>query len=249
MIFMKRISIITCIILLLSSCEKNDIPTPVVEIPLGKLELINSYAIDVLEPSGLSFGSDKETLLTVSDHTNQVYEMDLQGNIIRVFDYTAKDLEGVTYNPNDNIIAIAEEADREITFIDYNNGNIIDSYEIIVPYGTANKGLEGISYNTNNRFYYIVNEMNPKLLICWNHEYGIISEDELSFATDYSGVYVDAENSILWFVSDQSKCLMKCDYKTNVLEEFHLDDLKYEGIVVDNNLIYLVNDATAVLDI
>ena len=74
---MKKISIIAIILFLFVPAKKTKTPTPVIEIPLGTLELINSYDLDVPEPSGLSFGTDKNTLLTVSDHTNQVYELDL----------------------------------------------------------------------------------------------------------------------------------------------------------------------------
>ena len=71
---MKRIPVIAFVLFLAVSCQKNETADPVIEIPVGTLELIDSYEVDVPEPSGLSFGPDNETLLTVSDHTNQVYE-------------------------------------------------------------------------------------------------------------------------------------------------------------------------------
>lgn len=246
---MKRISIIAIILTLAYSCSKNETPQPVIEIPMGTLELVNSYIVDVPEPSGLSFGPDNQTLLTVSDHLNQVYEMDLQGNVLRVLDYTGKDLEGVTFNYHEDIIAIAEEADREITLLDYESGNKIETYKMDVSVGSDNSGLEGVSYNKNNRMYYIVNETNPDLMIVWSPVYGKISETKLKFASDYSGIFVDDERSVLWVVSDQSRSLYKCDYNVNVLLTFNLDELKYEGVVVDNDMVYLINDATARLNI
>ncbi len=246
---MKRISIIAVILFIVFSCKKNETPSTVIEIPMGTLELIDSYKVDVPEPSGLSFGPGKLSLLTVSDHVNQVYELDLQGNVLRTLDYTGKDLEGVTYNIHDNIVAVAEEADREITMIDYETGAKIETYSIDVSIGSDNSGLEGISYNKNNRIYYIVNETNPDLLIVWSPTFGKISETKLKFASDYSGIFVDDENSLLWIVSDQSRSLYKCDYNANVLMSFSLDELKYEGVIVLNNLVYLINDATQRLNI
>ncbi len=245
---MDRISIIIILfILFAASCKKDETIDPVIEVPVGQLELIESYPIDVPEPSGLSFGPDNNTLLTVSDHTNQVYEMDMQGNIIRILDYTGKDLEGVTYNPDKNLIVVAEEADRELTFIDYSSGSKLETYKLEIPSNSDNNGLEGISYNTNNKLYYVVNETNPDLLISWDVNSGIISEDKLNFASDYSGIFTDPDHSLLWFVSDQSKSLFKCDYNANVLQVFYLDELKYEGIVLDGDIVYLVNDATGKL--
>lgn len=245
---MKGYSItVTILLFLLASCQKEKPVVPVVEIPIGTLELQTYFALDVPEPSGLSFGPNGNTLLTVSDHTNQVYELDLQGKIIRTLEYTGKDLEGVTYNQQQNLIAIAEEAEREITLLNYESGIKTDTYKIDIPFGSDNSGLEGISFNTNNKMYYVLNESNPDLMVIWNPTYGIISEIDLNFATDYSGIFVDEAHSLLWIVSDQSKRIYKCDYNAKVLMEFHLPELKFEGIVIKDDLIYLVNDASAEL--
>jgi len=234
---------------MLSACKTKTPVDPVIETPVGQLELIHTYQLQVPEPSGLSFGPGKKTLLTVSDNTNQVYELDMEGKVLRTLSYTGKDLEGITYNSENNLIVIAEEADREITLLDYDTGKKIETYRIDIEIGAENSGLEGVSYNPNNKLYYIINETNPDLMVLWNPVDGNISQEKLKFASDYSGIFADAGHSVLWFVSDQSEKLFKCDYNTNVLIEFNLDRLKYEGVAVDNDLVYLVNDATAVLNI
>jgi len=246
---MKKYSIIVVSLLLLAACKDTAPVTPVIGYPEGSLELFESYPLDVTEPSGLSFGSNRSTLLTVSDNTNQVYELDFEGNILRTLDYVGKDLEGVTYNPDKDIIAVAEEADREITLIDYQSGEKIETYKIDIPIGADNSGLEGVSYNLNNKMYYIVNETNPDLMVVWNPLSRIISEENMDFAADYSGIFVDDGNSLLWIVSDQSERVYKCDYNAKVLLQFDLDRVKYEGIVVMNDTLFLVNDATARLNI
>lgn len=246
---MRKISIIVIVLLFAYSCNKEEAQIPVIETPIGILELIDTYDVDVTEPSGLSFGPNMTTLLTVSDNTNQIYELDMQGNVLREYDYVGKDLEGITYNSDKNIIAIAEEAERNVTLIDYDSGNKLESYQIEIQFGSENSGLEGISYNKNNRLYYIVNETNPDLMIIWSPEYGIISEENLNFASDYSGIFVDETQSHLWFVSDQSRGLYKCDYNLSILTTYHLDELKYEGVVINQDIVYLINDATAKLSI
>ncbi len=246
---LKNIFVIILIFFIASSCKKDETQDPGSEIPTGELELINSYPIDVPEPSGLSFGSDKNTLLTVSDNTNQIYELDLQGNVIRIIDFTGRDLEGVTYNPDENHIAVIDERDREVALIDYDSGNTLEIYQIDVPIGSENSGLEGISYNSNNKHYYIVNEANPGMMLVWSPSSGVISQDNLQFASDYSGIFADANLSHLWFLSDASQRLYKCNYGAEVLLAFNLDKQKYEGVVIDNDLCYLVNDATARLNI
>jgi uncharacterized protein YjiK len=246
---MKRISIIVTLFLLMSACKEEQPQGPVIEIPTGTIELIESYELDVTEPSGLCFGPENKTLLTVSDNTNKVYELDLKGKVLRTLDYTGKDLEGVAYNPGENVIAVAEEADREVTLINYTSGQKIETYKIDISFGADNSGLEGISYNLNNKLYYIVNETNPDLMVVWNPVSGIINKDQLDFASDYSGICADAAHSLLWIVSDQSERVYKCDYNANVLLQFELDELKFEGIAIQDDLIYLVNDATAELNV
>ncbi len=227
------------------SCKKEEGGVAPPEDPSGILEKLNEYDLDVTEPSGLAFGPDKQTLLTVSDNTNKVYEMDLQGNTIRELDYEGGDLEGVTYCSDRNMIAVVEERKREIVFLDYEEGNETGRFAIQTGGNTENKGLEGISFNPGNNAFYILNEDLPGELIIWNEQFGIIDKTELHFAGDYSGINVDVENALLWIVSDESQMLYKCDYNAGVMKEYGLDRTKYEGVVVDteNNRVYLVNDA------
>ena len=235
---------------IIESCEKQKADSPPAN-PEGKLELLSHFDLDITEPSGLSFGKTNATLLIVSDNTNQVYETDLQGEIIRELPYVGNDLEGVAYNPDENQIAVTEERKREVVFLDYENGNEQARFKINVDEGVDNAGLEGISYNKNNQAFYMVNEMLPGELIVWNTQFDIISSSSINFADDYSAIFVDTENALLWIVSDQSRTMYQTDYNAKVLKEYPLDRTKFEGITidVDNKLLYLVNDATFELSI
>ena len=246
-----RLTLFTLVFLpIIESCEKQTVDPPPGN-PKGELELINQFNLNITEPSGLSFGSTKSTLLIVSDNTNMVYETDLQGTIIRELPFVGNDLEGVTYNPDEDLIAVTEERRREVVFLDYETGNEQARYHIDVEVGSENSGLEGISYSKNNKAYYLVNESLPGEQIIWNPQFNIINSIALNFADDYSAIFVDTKNALLWIVSDQSQALYKTDYNANVLKEYPLERTKFEGITidVDNNLIYLVNDATFELHI
>ena len=50
---MKRISIIAIMLFVEFSCKNNEKADLVIEIPVGTLELIHSYTVNVPEPSGL----------------------------------------------------------------------------------------------------------------------------------------------------------------------------------------------------
>lgn len=245
---MKSISIMLLSVLLLTltdGCKKDDGPEPPVK-PVGELEKLAAFDLDVTEPSGLSFGADGNSLLMVSDNTNKVYETDLEGNVIREMAYTGADLEGVTFNSDEQIIAVVEERKRQLVLLDYPGGNELERFDIATGGTTDNKGLEGVSYSRNNRAYYMVNEDVPGELIVWSKAFGNISTTELRFAADYSAIFVDTKNALLWIVSDESQALYKCDYNAKLLMEYALPDTKFEGIAVDadQHLVYLVNDKT-----
>jgi len=232
-------------LLFLTSCSKKKVDPIVIDNDdVGKVEKISEYKLDVVEPSGLCFGRDHNSLFTVSDNNNKVYEIDFEGNIIRALAYSGGDLEGVSYNDDDDILAIVEERKRQVVLLNYDSGEEINRYDIDVKVNEPNKGLEGISWNTNNKAYYLLNENNPALMMVWKKDVGIISKVDLNFAGDYSGIFVDAEHSNLWIVSDESQMLYKCDYNVNVLKKYELNFSKGEGVVVDvlSNRIYVVSD-------
>lgn len=249
---MKLVKLVNIIIVplvlltLVSSCKKDsggDIP-PVEE--LGRLEKISEFDLDVTEPSGLSFGPGGNTLLMVSDNTGKVYETDLEGNVQRELSYVGSDLEGVSFNANEQIVAITEERVRQVVFLDYQNGEEQKRFDIVTGGNTDNKGLEGISYNNNNDAYYMVNEDVPREMIVWNEAYSNISTTKLHFASDYSAIFVDTKNAFVWMVSDESQALYKCDYNANLIKEYPLPGTKFEGLAIDadKQLAYLVNDKT-----
>ena len=157
----------------------------------------------------------------------------------------------MTYNPDDDLVGVVEERKREVVLLDFENGDEQARYKINVDEGNENKGLEGLSYNLNNKAYYIINEDLPGEMILWNAVYGNINKTPLTFASDYSAIFVDMENAQLWIVSDESRAVYRCDYKANVLEEYPLPGTKYEGIAVDvdNMILYVVNDGSARLDV
>jgi uncharacterized protein YjiK len=215
-----------------------------------QLEKVATFNLTILEPSGLSFGRNNETLLIASDKTNRIFETNLEGVILNVLKFNGEDIEGVTYNGDLDKVFIIEEQKREIIQLDY-DGKYEETFSIAKPPNSGINGLEGITYNNKNKTFHLLNEDNPGLLYSWTLENGVSEEIEIGFADDFSAIFDDAVNSILWIVSDKDKMLFKCDYNGYVIAKFQLDKYKYEGIVVNqtDNLIYLVNDNSSELAI
>ncbi len=224
---------------LLFSCKKEDD-----RFPLGKLEEVDKYHLDIKETSGLAFGPDRKTLLTVSDNTGQIYEMDLQGNVLRTLAYKGGDLEGVAYNSEENMVAVVEERKREVVLVDYDSGQEISRYPVDVEANDDNKGPEGISWTGEGNSYYMVNEKNPSVLLLWDREKGIVESRYLDLGSDNSGIFVSVEDGGLWILSDEGESVYQCDGEGNVLKRYDVGINKPEGIVVDTEKkrMYVVRD-------
>jgi len=118
--------------------------------------------------SGVSYNEDSGTLFGVRNGTPEIYEMDLDGNVIRKITLNNfEDTEGIVYLGN-NKYAVAEERRRRIVVVTIPNGNS----NITIQYpgslsriqltgtGTGNIGLEGLAYDKVNDILYAGKEIN-----------------------------------------------------------------------------------------
>lgn len=244
---MRLIFLLILSLFAFTSCNK-DVAIPIdgedIDNDIYDLELIDSKLLDISEPSGLSWALNQKDLIVVDDNTNKAFVIDIKGKVISEFPYIGDDTEGITIDKSNNEIWIAEEAESELIQLDH-MGNKLQSYKIDIDRDSYKSGLEGLTYDSNNKIFYILNEAEPGLLIKWQINGGIISETQLQFAQDYSGIFYDNVDQSLWILSDQSQELYYCDLNANVKQTFKLDYTKAEGIVIDptNGLLYIVSDS------
>lgn len=223
--------------------EPNNPPTQPSE-TLFDLTLIQSYELDIPEPSGLSWALNGKDFYVVDDQDNQLYKIDKQGNILDDYLYSGDDVEGVTVDVQSQTIWIVEEAQSKIVQLD-EVGNTIQSFRLDIERESNKNSLEGISSNSANNTFYVLNEDNPGLLISWQAETGINNKKVLHFAKDYSGIFFNKDTNSLWIVSDKSQKLFHTDLSGKVKQGFNLGIQKAEGIVVDsiNQRVYIVSDS------
>ena len=236
-----RILLLSAIIPFFLNCAKRTNDDSVGLIPIDVIKL------GIPEPSDLCFGPGNQILYSVSDNTAKVYKITIQGKILQTLPYAGNDLEGVCY-VNDQFLYIAEERYRKIVKLDL-QGNKISEASIPVEINDLNSGLEGISYNPVNKYFYILNEVNPELLIVTDENFNVLKKQTLSFAGDYSGICVDVQNQELWILSDVSATANKCTLDGQLIEKFRLPINNPEGIALDteNHLLYIVSDQEATL--
>ena len=221
-----------------TGCDEQGVLTPTVE-----LWQLGSYDVAVPEPSGLSLAAGGAGLYTVSDATNQVFLLGLDGAVLATLDYTGEDLEGVAYDASDNTVLVVEERSREIVKLS-TSGQELSRHALNVPGTDANSGLEGIALRDADHSLFVVNEKEPALLFRLNADYSVASEHDLDAGADYSGICHDAATGLMWVVSDQAEVLFTWDPQSGVRDVFHLPVNKPEGVAIGSDgRIYIVSDA------
>lgn len=226
-----------CICFLALSCNKNNSDVSV------SLTIEKVYSVDIEELSGLcAYNSD--ILYAVSDNTNKIYKISTTGKLLGNISTTGEDLEGVAINSNDQSIYIVEERKRDILQYD-KFGNMIRTIAVSVENRDINSGLEGICINPMNNNIFVLNEKSPGKLIELNSSGSQIFSADLHFALDYSDMCINPNEEEIWILSDESRKIVKCDTKGNLIEEYNVNINKMEGISIDfsKKLIFIVSDS------
>ena len=213
------------------------------------LEQIAVYPLQVNDPSGLTIDASGDFLWTVSDDSgDHIYKMSFTGDILDVLPYEGDDMEGITMNPNDHTLWVAEERLRQIVQLD-TLGQVLQVVNIDVDETNPNDGLEGIAIHPVTEHLFVLNEKNPRLFIELNRNFQIVREVPVNFSppynmTDVAGLWYDHPENLFWIVSDESEKIVITDFDLNPLHYYELDHDKFEGIAVDrqHEKIYLVND-------
>ena len=162
---------------LLNSCsddDGNDI------IQKDSLELMETYSVNVKEPSGLAINSAGSILYTVSDNTAQVYKLSITGNVIQTFNYVGNDLEGVSTFKGVKLL-LAEERTKELVEFDMGSETFL-KHKVHYQNIDDNSGIEGVTYAENLNAIFILNEKNPGKLIRLRDDFTVLAEYDLNFA-------------------------------------------------------------------
>ena len=205
------------------------------------LEAVASYFIAAPEPSDLAIDDTGRVLWTVSDKTGRVYELGVDGHVVRTLGFVGEDLEGIAYDRSNRTLWVAEETRREIVHLD-REGAVLSRHRLDLT-GEPNSGLEGICFDAAGRLF-ALNEKRPGLFLEIDEHRAIVARREITFAGDYSGMTYEPRRDAFWIVSDQSCALYLWSPKSGVLAKYALPFQKAEGVAVDHESgrIYIVSD-------
>ncbi|MCT7499508.1 SdiA-regulated domain-containing protein [Aliarcobacter cryaerophilus] len=222
--------------------------------------------------SGITYSPKTNTLFAISNSPRYIYELDKQGNVLRIIELKGfRDTEDITHI-KDDLFAIVDEnlsgfyivkITNETSLINRNDS--IKSFMIDVR-TFENFGLEGISYDLKNDIFYLVNERNPKKVITVkgfmnsnpiviNEKFEIVENNE--YLGDFSAINFDNKSKNIYILSEESRILGRVDDKKSFSKFLDLEDNKTssnmknpEGITKDSDgNIYIVGEPNHFLSI
>ncbi len=240
--YKKFIPILLLLVIAECDCKKTIVSATAKDV----LQPLSVFDMEVQEPSGLSFGENNQSLWTVSDPPdNKVYEIDLQGEILRTLSFTGDDLEGVAYDSLDQAIWIIEEKKQEIVKLDI-QGTVLERHPVNVENSNLNNGLEGIAISASHQFW-VVNQNRPCELIELNSDFSIHNHFSFNSIGDLNGLCPDVVEGQFWMLSSANHLLIHWSQSQGIMEQYYLPMKTPEGIAIDfyNNLAYVVSDSEA----
>jgi uncharacterized protein YjiK len=193
------------------------------------------------EPSGLVLSHKSGTLWTVSDDTKKVFNLSLDGKLLKDKSFAIKDeeLEGIALDPSAEFLFTVKEKGNEIIKYKVDDQTEVgraklakiagfDDIDHHFPGGIEEKGLEGITWNSTTETIFVMKEGNPGLLVeissdlelilghrILSHENGFIDPPDDDEEVDFSGICYDECRDCFWIVSDKARRLFLYDWNQN----------------------------------
>ena len=142
-----------------------------------KSDRIADKSLGFSEPSGLSLAGVAGQLLSVSDDTAALFQLDLNGahTTPPKASIDNADFEGIALDPVGNRILIASEGAAGIVVVDAHSGDVslvplsdMDGFKAVKRIFKAsdpNDGLEGIAVDPEQDRIFLLKEKRPRLMV------------------------------------------------------------------------------------
>jgi len=221
----------------------------------------NHVIANVPEASGICYSKHSDTLFVANDE-GRVYELSLEGKILRKKRLGDYDLEGVACDDKKAQLYFAVEGSDNILVVKQKTLKVIKKIKINREYKgrtllvkDKKRGLEGITMD--DKYFYLSNQSerkyprkDPSVIVKIDRISkkkadikGIIDHKQL----DISGLAI--HDGYLYMVSDTDNNLIKYDIqRDNVVSVKELPDFAQEGVTFDDlGYIYFADDNGRVL--
>lgn len=207
-------------------------------IKIPSLKFTSWISIKVPEPSDIALAPDSQSYYVVSDDQAAVYQLDLEGRVLRQSKTLGIDLEAVCARPD--FLYVVDETPRKIYQLNYNNLEVNRTFN--VPYsGGRNKGYEAIAYNETKKCFVLITEKDPVIIFELDLDFRQINEMYWKNARDISSATY--YNGFMWLLSDEDMTVFKCDPKSyEIIQQWRINVHNPEGIVFNGKQMLIIAD-------
>lgn len=193
---------------------------------------IEANAIGGIEDdlSGLTYNAATNTLFSVSNGKPLIFEIDLNGNLLREIEVEGvRDMEGITHI-EDNRYVVVDEYDQRIILVEIDaDTRAVDAAKgLQISLGISatkkNKNFEGVSWDEKNQRLLVVKERNPASIIeitgfagnaTDSNRLRISQIEPASFSRmklrDFSSITYHNDSGNLLLLSDESRMAVEFD--------------------------------------
>ena len=195
-------------------------------------------SLKIAEPSDIALAPNRLSYFVVSDDDAAVYEIDLDGKVLRKSKTLGIDLEAVCARPD--FLYVVDETPRKVFQLDYNSLEVVRTFH--VPYsGGRNKGFESITYNEQKKCFVLITEKDPIIIFELDDNFRPINEIRWKHARDLSAATF--HDGFIWLLSDEDMTVFKCNPKNyEVLSRWKINVHNPEGIVFNKGEMLIAAD-------
>ncbi len=222
--------------------EQAENPAGQAKLPGFKVDIEGRAIGDLTNVSALSFDTERQTLVSVTNQRPHFLELSLDGELLRSIPLLGfKDPEAIEYI-SPGVYVIVEERRRRLTEVHINAATTqididdpINAHQLdLSSVGEENKGFEGLAYDAANERLFIAKERDPMRIFevsgFMHHGPGPLrlqvrtdpERDKRLFLTDLSSLYYDGATQHLWALSDESKMIVELDQHGEPLSSLNL---------------------------
>jgi uncharacterized protein YjiK len=207
---------------------------------IDSLEQLAVYNLDIPEPSGITYNSQIELFMIVSDDESDIFLVDSIGNLRGKISTSGSDMEGIAVSKNCDTIFVVEETKRLVSSYTI-SGSFISSFSVDVATNSEN-ALEGIARSPINGRLTILNEKLPCMLLEYDNSKEFWRK-EIRYASDISDIFYDENTNCFWVTSDEARKVLKLSSEFNLISEWTISVNQAEGITILRDKIYIVSDS------
>jgi len=215
----------------------------------ASLALIQSVEIDVREPSGLTLDAENDFLYCVSDPPdNQIYKLDIDGNVLEILDFEGEDLEGISFDSTDGSLWVVDEMKSEYIHVDL-DGDVLSRARVNYNITDVKNGLEGICIRPDEQDVHIIKQKHEAAVIKIDMVELTQSSKTFELDVDITGICEGRGEDEFLILSAGQKKMYEWSWDEGILATYSFDVNQAEGVVYDpgSSHIYVVCDSESIL--